>query len=168
MIDIHSPVYRESHVPRAGKPCVVSSVQLAAPVYCGSTSTSVHLPVSQSSTSMGEGVSSNGPLQGSYREGRVPPRPTPHPLINACYLCPMQLTTYECIFFSLIGRVREDATGIYNELYFSVQAFNSIWRLPVVENSLSHTYCVVQGGIMGGRVGGLHPKCRGKHAFLLG
>jgi len=55
---------------------MVSSVQLAVPVYCGYTSTSVHLPVSQSSTAMGEGVSSNGPLQGSYREGRAPPDPT--------------------------------------------------------------------------------------------
>lgn len=56
VIDIHSSVCGNSHVPRAGKSPVW--FQRAAPVYSGYTPTSVHLPVSQSSDAMKEGVSS--------------------------------------------------------------------------------------------------------------
>lgn len=77
--DIHSSVCGNSHVWRQ-----VLQFQWAAPVYFGSTSVSVHLPVSQSSSdTRKEGVSS---LLGLCRwiTGRAGCLAL-HPLIKACY-----------------------------------------------------------------------------------
>lgn len=142
MIDIHSSVWGNSHVLRAGKPCMVSSVQWAAPVYSGCNPTSVHLPVSQSSDSM---TVFARPLKVNYRKGRVLPGPAPahKSLLLVTYTVISPNTIKERVSFSLIGRLWEDATGTYNETHFSVTAFNSIWLLPVAENSLSHTCTIL-------------------------
>lgn len=141
MIDTHSSVQSVETAMSQGLGLGVWSVRCAEPVYSGYIFTSIYIFLSVKVFTPWKKEWALCWAPAGELEGGQGPAPTHKSLLFVTHAIEVPNTIQQHVSFSLIGRVREDATGTYIETYFSISAFNTIWLKPVAVSCLSQT-CV--------------------------